>query len=114
MDRGTRLGFGPRLPAAARPVRHRLFLGRSAPHRTDVARARERSDPRRAWRKAVHRYLQRYWYAKPPLARTPFAVAVTVPAEAKALAGAVLRGRPGDYVRSWTEYRRRRGMNKWH
>jgi 2-polyprenyl-3-methyl-5-hydroxy-6-metoxy-1,4-benzoquinol methylase len=63
----------------------------------------------RRWHAIKHVYNE-----LPPLARTPFAVAVTVPAEAKALAGAVLRGRPGDYVRSWTEYRRRRGMNKWH
>src|SRR5262245_1213266 len=58
--------------------------------------------------------IKRVYNELPKLARTPFAIAVTVPAEAKALAAAVLRGRPGDYVRSWTEYRRRRGMNKWH
>jgi 2-polyprenyl-3-methyl-5-hydroxy-6-metoxy-1,4-benzoquinol methylase len=50
----------------------------------------------------------------PKLARKPYAVAVTAPAELKALAGALLRGRPGDFLRSWTEYRRRRGMSKWH
>jgi 2-polyprenyl-3-methyl-5-hydroxy-6-metoxy-1,4-benzoquinol methylase len=58
--------------------------------------------------------IKRIYNELPKPARTPFAVVVTVPAEAKALAGAVLRGRPGDYVRSWTEYRRRRGMSKWH
>jgi 2-polyprenyl-6-hydroxyphenyl methylase/3-demethylubiquinone-9 3-methyltransferase len=58
--------------------------------------------------------IKRIYNELPRPARKPFAVAVTAPAEAKALAGAVLRGRPGDYLRSWTEYRRRRGMSKWH
>ena len=58
--------------------------------------------------------IKRIYNEIPKLARKPFAIAVTAPAEAKALAGAVLRGRPGDYVRSWTEYRRRRGMSKWY
>jgi 2-polyprenyl-6-hydroxyphenyl methylase/3-demethylubiquinone-9 3-methyltransferase len=58
--------------------------------------------------------IKRTYNELPKLARTPFAVAVTAPAEVKALAGALLRGRPADYLRSWTNYRRRRGMNKWH
>ena len=58
--------------------------------------------------------IKRIYNELPRLARKPFAVAVTAPAEAKALAAAVLKRRPGDYVRSWTEYRRRRGMSKWH
>lgn len=60
------------------------------------------------------RTIKRVYNELPKLARKPFAVAVTVPQEAKALAAALLRGRPGDYARSWTEYRRRRGMSKWH
>jgi 2-polyprenyl-3-methyl-5-hydroxy-6-metoxy-1,4-benzoquinol methylase len=60
------------------------------------------------------RAIKRIYNGIPRLAQKPFAVAVTAPAEAKALAAAVLRGRPADYVRSWTEYRRRRGMSKWH
>ena len=58
--------------------------------------------------------IKRIYNELPKLARKPFAVAVTAPAEAKALAGAILRRRPGAYLRSWTEYRRRRGMSKWH
>lgn len=59
-------------------------------------------------------WIKKTYNGLPRLARKPFAVAVTAPAELKALAGATARRRPGDYVRSWTEYRRRRGMNKWH
>lgn len=58
--------------------------------------------------------IKRIYNELPKFARTPFAAAVTAPAEAKALTRAVLGGRPGDYLRSWTEYRRRRGMSKWH
>ena len=50
----------------------------------------------------------------PRPARVPFAVAVTLPGELKALAGATLRRRPSEYLRLWTDYRSRRGMNRWH
>lgn len=59
-------------------------------------------------------WIKRTYNGLPAPAQIPFAVAVTIPAEAKAAAAAILRGRPGDYVRAWTNYRRRRGMNKWH
>jgi 2-polyprenyl-3-methyl-5-hydroxy-6-metoxy-1,4-benzoquinol methylase len=59
-------------------------------------------------------WIKRTYNRLPPFARTPFAVAVTIPAEAKAVASAILRRRPSEYVESWTNYRRRRGMNKWH
>lgn len=58
--------------------------------------------------------IKRMYNELPAIARKPFAVAVTAPAEVKAIAGAILRRRPMEYVRSWTDYRRRRGMNKWH
>jgi 2-polyprenyl-6-hydroxyphenyl methylase/3-demethylubiquinone-9 3-methyltransferase len=59
-------------------------------------------------------WIKRTYNALPRLARKPFAAAVTVPAELKALARHTASLRPADYVRSWTDYRRRRGMNKWH
>jgi 2-polyprenyl-6-hydroxyphenyl methylase/3-demethylubiquinone-9 3-methyltransferase len=60
------------------------------------------------------RGLKRLYNRLPRVARTPFALLVSVPEEAKALARAVVSGRPGDYVRSWTGYRSRRGMSRWH
>jgi 2-polyprenyl-6-hydroxyphenyl methylase/3-demethylubiquinone-9 3-methyltransferase len=59
-------------------------------------------------------WIKRTYNGLPIAARKPFAVAVTIPNEAKAALSAALRGRPGDYVRSWTNYSRRRGMSKWH
>jgi 2-polyprenyl-3-methyl-5-hydroxy-6-metoxy-1,4-benzoquinol methylase len=58
--------------------------------------------------------IKRIYNELPTLARKPFAVAVTAPAELKAAAVAILRRRPAEYLRSWTEYRGRRGMSKWH
>lgn len=62
----------------------------------------------RRWRRIKQAYNE-----LPRPARLPLAVVVTLPAELKALAGAMVRLRPGDYIRSWTDYRRRRGMNRW-
>ena len=60
------------------------------------------------------RWIKRTYNELPRFTRTPFAVAVTLPGEVKSMAGAILRRRPGDYIRSWTEYRRLRGMSRWH
>ena len=59
-------------------------------------------------------WIKRTYNALPALLQTPFALAVALPGELKAVVGATLRGRPGDYLRSWVMYRERRGMNKWH
>ena len=61
------------------------------------------------WKKIKHTYTR-----LPRPLRVPFAVAVSVPGEAKALARAVLSGRPQDYVRTWTHYDPSRGMSHWH
>lgn len=58
--------------------------------------------------------IKRTYNELPRIAQVPFAIAVTLPGELKKLAGATLRGGPGDYFRSWLNYRHLRGMNKWH
>jgi 2-polyprenyl-6-hydroxyphenyl methylase/3-demethylubiquinone-9 3-methyltransferase len=62
----------------------------------------------RRWR-AIKRCYN--WLA--PVMRPPFAVAVSLPQEAKSLARAILTGRTYDYMRGWTAYQRR-GMSRWH
>ena len=54
-------------------------------------------------------------YADLPRALRPaFAMAAMLPEEGKSLARALLRGRPGEYVRTWTRYGEgNRGMHKW-
>ena len=46
--------------------------------------------------------------------RPPFAILVSMPEEIKAMARALLRLRPQDYVRTWTQYDPARGMSHWH
>ncbi len=58
--------------------------------------------------------IKRIYNELPRPARVPFAVAVTLPGELKALAGATLRRHPAEYLRLWTDHRSRRGMNRWH
>jgi 2-polyprenyl-6-hydroxyphenyl methylase/3-demethylubiquinone-9 3-methyltransferase len=50
----------------------------------------------------------------PRFLRAPFAALVSAPQEGKDLLRAVLRGRPGDYARAWTQYSQDRGMNRWY
>jgi len=64
-------------------------------------------------RSKVWRAVKRTYNRLPRTARVPYAVAVTAPTEARAFAGAVARGRPRDYVRSWSRPRER-GMSHWH
>lgn len=62
----------------------------------------------RVWRAVKRRYNE-----LPPRARIPYVVAVMAPREALAAAMVTARGRPLDYVRTWTGYRAR-GMSRWH
>ena len=48
----------------------------------------------------------------PPSLRPAFTAAVMAPEEAKAIARALLRGRPASYLRLWTGYNDR-GMHRW-
>ena len=61
------------------------------------------------WRRIKHTYTR-----LPRALRGPFAIAVSVPEEVKGMLRAVGSGRPMDYVRSWTQYDRSRGMSHWH
>jgi 2-polyprenyl-3-methyl-5-hydroxy-6-metoxy-1,4-benzoquinol methylase len=58
--------------------------------------------------------IKRVYNELPRIARSPFAMIVSAPGEAKALLRSILTGRPGDYLRSWTQYSERRGMNRWY
>jgi len=58
-------------------------------------------------------WIKRTYNELPRFARTPFAVAVTIPGDLRKFTGTLLRGRPLDYLRLWTDYRRHRGMNRW-
>ena len=61
------------------------------------------------------KWIKKTYCGLPRLLRTPFAVAVTAPDELKRALRLLVTLRPGEYVRSWTDYERgARGMSRWH
>jgi 2-polyprenyl-6-hydroxyphenyl methylase/3-demethylubiquinone-9 3-methyltransferase len=65
-------------------------------------------------RSSMWRAVKRLYNTLPASARLPFVLAVMVPRELLTLAKSVVRGRPMDYVRGWTNYKSSRGMSRWH
>ena len=50
----------------------------------------------------------------PRLMKTPFAIAVILPEEGKSLLRSLVTFKPMNYIRSWTQYKNGRGMNRWY
>jgi 2-polyprenyl-3-methyl-5-hydroxy-6-metoxy-1,4-benzoquinol methylase len=65
-------------------------------------------------RSSMWRAVKRLYNTLPERARLPFVLAVMVPRELLTLAKCVVRGRPLEYVRGWTNYKSTRGMSRWH
>jgi len=59
------------------------------------------------------KWIKKTYCGLPDLLKAPFALLVTAPAEAKSFFRSLVTLRPGDYVKSWTSYDERRGMNRW-
>lgn len=59
-------------------------------------------------------HIKRTYSRLPRVLKTPFAALVSAPEELKGLLRSTLTGRPGDYIRTWTQYDTRRGMSHWH
>ncbi|HTH51370.1 MAG TPA: class I SAM-dependent methyltransferase [Pyrinomonadaceae bacterium] len=59
-------------------------------------------------------WIKRTYCRLPQLLKTPFAIAVSIPDELKAVARSLIKLRPQDYIHSWTRYKNARGMNRWH
>jgi 2-polyprenyl-6-hydroxyphenyl methylase/3-demethylubiquinone-9 3-methyltransferase len=59
------------------------------------------------------RWIKKTYCSLPGLLKTPFAILVSAPGELKSLLRSVVTLRPGEYVKSWTKYDERRGMNHW-
>lgn len=61
------------------------------------------------------KWIKKTYCRLPRALRTPFAVAVAAPDEFKRALRSAVTLKPGEYVRSWTEYDRgARGMSRWH
>lgn len=65
-------------------------------------------------RSSLWREVKRLYNALPQQARLPLVLAVMIPRELLTVAKCVARGRPLDYVRGWTAYKKARGMSRWH
>jgi 2-polyprenyl-6-hydroxyphenyl methylase/3-demethylubiquinone-9 3-methyltransferase len=59
------------------------------------------------------KWLKKTYNRLPNVLRVPYTLIVIAPDELKSLARAVLTLNPGSYFRSWSQYDRRRGMNRW-
>jgi 2-polyprenyl-6-hydroxyphenyl methylase/3-demethylubiquinone-9 3-methyltransferase len=60
------------------------------------------------------RLLKRLYNRLPPLLRGPYTVLIMGTRELRLAGIALLRLRPREYVRSWTQYDQQRGMSRWH
>lgn len=59
------------------------------------------------------KWLKKTYNRLPSVLRVPYTLIVIAPDELKSLARSVLTLNPGSYFRSWSQYDRRRGMNRW-
>ena len=59
-------------------------------------------------------WLKKTYCRLPRLLKTPFAIAAILPDEAKMIARSLLTLKPATYIRSWTQYKNSRGMNRWY
>ena len=57
--------------------------------------------------------IKRTYNRLPGVLRVPFTLMVIAPGEAKSIVRSLIMLKPGEYVRSWTQYDRRRGMSRW-
>jgi 2-polyprenyl-3-methyl-5-hydroxy-6-metoxy-1,4-benzoquinol methylase len=57
--------------------------------------------------------IKRTYNSLPGVLKTPFAAIVIAPEEGKSLLRSVISLKPAEYFRSWTQYDRNRGMNRW-
>lgn len=57
--------------------------------------------------------IKRTYNRLPRSLRVPFTLMVIAPGEAKSIIRSLITLKPGEYLRSWTQYDRRRGMSRW-
>jgi len=60
------------------------------------------------------RSIKKQYNRLPHMLRVPYTLVVIAPSELKSIARSLLTLRLGNYVHSWTRYKNRRGMSRWH
>jgi SAM-dependent methyltransferase len=68
----------------------------------------------RGRRTAMWRGIKKAYNRLPRPLKTPFVFLILVPGQSKALLQSLLTGRLKDYIQSWTQYSKNRGMSRWH
>jgi 2-polyprenyl-6-hydroxyphenyl methylase/3-demethylubiquinone-9 3-methyltransferase len=58
-------------------------------------------------------WIKKTYNRLPGILRSPYTLLVIAPDELKSIARSVLTLKPGSYIKTWTNYDRRRGMNRW-
>lgn len=66
------------------------------------------------WRSTVWRWIKKTYNRLPRPLKTPFIFVILVPGQTKALLQSILTLRLNEYIRSWTQYSKNRGMSRWH
>jgi len=66
------------------------------------------------WRSVAWRGIKACYNQMPRFLKTPFVLCVLIPGQAKAAIQSGFRGQFGEFVRSWTQYEKNRGMSRWH
>jgi 2-polyprenyl-3-methyl-5-hydroxy-6-metoxy-1,4-benzoquinol methylase len=59
------------------------------------------------------KWIKKTYCELPQILKSPFAVLMILPEEAKSFAKSLITLKPMRYVRSWTSYQNTRGMNRW-
>lgn len=60
------------------------------------------------------KWIKKTYNRLPRLMKTPFAILVSAPDEGKSLIRSLVKARPSEYIRTWTQYDQNRGMSHWH
>jgi len=66
------------------------------------------------WRSTVWRWIKKTYNHLPRPLKTPFIFVILVPGQLKALLQSILTLRLKEYIQSWTQYSKNRGMSRWH
>lgn len=68
----------------------------------------------RGWRTTMWRGIKKAYNRLPRPLKTPFVFLILVPGQIKALLQSILTRRLNEYIQSWTQYSKNRGMSRWH
>jgi 2-polyprenyl-3-methyl-5-hydroxy-6-metoxy-1,4-benzoquinol methylase len=66
------------------------------------------------WRTSIWRSIKKAYNRLPRPLKTPFIFLILVPGQSKALVQSIVTLRLNEYIQSWTQYTKNRGMSRWH